>query len=166
MRAKKVWTGLVLGLCLAVPGCGGGGGTTVVVPPALLAHLKTQLLGTNASATIVIQLMNDGEFRFAVTAEAGYVSDIVSASIRRGATGVDGPSVLNLMGGGAGFNAQTYTIADSITTSAALAAEVAATPGNFYCDIRTNSAPTGLVRHRPAVLRLPLPMVVGPSRVT
>jgi len=145
----------VLCLVLACLGCGSGGGT----PPAavtLLATLKALLLGSRevavidaqARAAIVIELMSDGEVRFAATAQAAWVGDITMMHIHRGAAGVNGGIVVDLLAGGAVFDPATFTASGSVPAAAALATEIANTPGEFYVNIHTGAAPLGLVREQ------------------
>ncbi len=149
--------GRALALCLLVAslGCGSGGG----VPPAavtLLATLKALLLGSRevavidaqARAAIVLELMSDGEIRFAATAQAGWVGDITMMHIHRGAAAVNGVPVVDLLSAGATFDPATFTAAGSVPSTAALATEIANAPGDFYVNIHTNAAPLGLVREQ------------------
>ncbi|MGH7163205.1 MAG: CHRD domain-containing protein [Planctomycetota bacterium] len=135
-------------------GCGGGGGGGPPPAPTLLATHQAQLQGSNEStvidpdarATAVVQLRSDGEVFFSVTGEAAWTSDVTGLHIHRGAAGVDGPIVVDLLSGGATFSPASFTASGSVTTTAALAAEIAADPAEFYVNVHTGAASGGLAR--------------------
>ena len=59
------------------------------------------IVDEDARATAVFELLSNGQLRFAVTAEADWVGTINGMHIHRGAPGVDGLIVVDLLSGGA-----------------------------------------------------------------
>lgn len=120
----------------------------------VLATLKAPLDGSNpstvvdadATAMFIVEIRSDGELRWAATAQAAWVADIIAVRIHRGTAGNDGPAVADLTAGGATFDSQTFSASGSASAAVALAQEIAATPSDFYANISTNAATDGLVR--------------------
>ncbi len=161
MRQRTCRSGILTLFILLGAACGGGGGGTATLPPVTeLATLKAILLGSlevavvdaDAQASVLIDLRSDGGLDFACTTQTAWVGDIIGAHIHRGAPGVNGPIVIDLLGGGATFSATTLSAADTLSVAAALAAEIAATPSDFYVNVHTSAAPAGLVRQQLAPL--------------
>jgi hypothetical protein len=153
---------MVPALCIATVGCGGSGGggdggTPPPPPPPpaeVIALLEATMLGSEESTVIdadaravaVAEILDDGTVRFAGTGEADWSGDVVGLHVHRGVAGVDGPIVIDLLSGGATVDTGTHTVTGTVTTTAALAAEIAATPGDFYVNVHTSAAPLGLAR--------------------
>jgi len=149
-RAWTLFCALVF--CTA---CGGGGGGGNNTPAAqLLGRFEAQLSGAEETSVhdaeargfFLARLMDDGTIEFWAAAEADWVDDVTMMHVHRGAAGADGPIEVDLLSGGATFDGATATITGTLTIDPALAAEIAANPGEFYVNIHTNDAPAGLVR--------------------
>ena len=162
MRPHSLSHALFLALLLLLTACGGGGGGADPDPgepdPPLpgndLGLFKALMLGTgettvldaDARASAFVQLADDGALEFVCAGEAAWIADVVGMHIHRGAAGLDGPVVVDLLGGGASFDPGTLLAADTLSIDAALAEEIAATPEEFYVNVHTSAAPAGLAR--------------------
>ena len=154
---------LTLALLALVAGCGGGGGASPApVDPSnflgafkalLRGDLETSPVDPAARGVCMLDLQDNGDCTFALAAQPAWGADANAAHIHRGAAGVDGPVVVDLLGGGASFDGATYVATGSVSMGAALAAEIAATPEAFYVNIHTATAGGGLVRQQLAALR-------------
>lgn len=148
--------GYVALLLLTVCGCGGGGDGGGLTPPplTLLATLQAILSGANeptvvdaeARAAGVVELLSDGTVNFSLSLDGAWAPQLTGAHIHRGATGVDGAVVADLLGGGATVDPVTFTLSGTITISDTLASEIAAAPDDFYLNVHTATAPQGLAR--------------------
>lgn len=76
---------------------------------------------------------------------AGNLANITASHIHRGAAGVNGPIVINLVPTGTSFN-QGRLRGTIAVTDAALADEIRGTPGNFYVNVHTTPFPGGEIR--------------------
>ena len=155
-RIGARWIAAIL-LPVLIHGCGGGGGAP---PPVLtiLARLLTVLSGQGEVAVVdaaakgaaYVQLRSDGQLVFSVTGESRWTATVTGLHIHRGAAGVNGPIVVDLLSGGATFTPAAATATDTITIDPMLAAEIAAAPGGFYVNVHTAAAPAGLARGQTA----------------
>lgn len=154
--------GVTASLLIISLGACGGGSPTVPGPdpqpvvPVRLAVLKALLRGdletvpvdADAQAAILIDLRSDGQLAFGCAVQQAWVGDVTAMHVHRGAVGVDGPPVVDLLSGGAAFSVATLAASDTLSIAPALAAEIAGTPGDFYVNIHTNAALNGLVRQQ------------------
>lgn len=149
--------------CLALgllAGCGGGGAAGTGSdggpdPVTVLAQIKASLLGSNETSVIdanargvlLVVLRSDGTLDFAMTAQPDYVADVTGLHIHRGVAGTDGAIEVDLLSGGATFDA-TATAGGQLTIDPALAQEIAGNLAGFYANIHTSAAPAGLAREQ------------------
>jgi hypothetical protein len=140
----------------SVAACGGGGGgetgggavtVLAVLQAAMRGNLESTVIDPTARATAVLEISSNGAVVFAGTGEPGWTSDVVGLHVHRGAAGTDGPIVVDLLAASAGgFDPATHTATGSGTIDAALAAEIANDPSDFYVNVHTTGAPGGLAR--------------------
>jgi len=141
-------------LFLAGCGGGGGGGGGSADTPQLLGRFTAALSGAsetsvseaNARGYVIVRLVDDGTLEFWASAEPAWAADVNGMHVHRGGAGVDGAVVVDLLGGGAAFDAATGTVHGTVSIDEALAAEIAADPAAFYVNIHTTDAPNGFVR--------------------
>lgn len=157
---RRFVAALILSLFLI--GCGGGGGAPPPSPSApvalatlqaaLAGDLETSVVDPTARASFLVDLLSDGTLSFGCAVESGWLGDIMGMHIHRGAAGVDGPIEVDLLDNGATFDSGTRAAEDTFAIDPLLAAEIAATPGDFYVNIHTSAGPAGFVRQQLAPL--------------
>jgi hypothetical protein len=113
---------------------------------ALSGAKSTTVSDADAGGFFLLRIVDDGTLEFWVGAEPAWAGGITALHIHRGDAGADGPSVADLLSGGAVFDPVTGIAIGTIEIDPALAEELAADPAAFYVNISTGAAPAGFVR--------------------
>jgi len=139
-------------------GCGGGGGGTPAATELgrFIAELRgseeTTVVDAGARGAFVARILDDGTLEFAAAAQLDYAGNVIGLHIHRGVAGANGGIEVNLLAGGLAFDAVSGTLSGTLEIDPALAAEIAATPGDFYVNVHTVDAGDGLARGQVAAL--------------
>lgn len=132
-------------------GCGSGGGTTpatflTALFAAMQGNLEPTVVDGEARASAICVFLSDGTLQFAVAVESAWAPDVTDMHIHRGAAGVNGPIVVDLLVGGIVFDPVSRSAAGTLTIDPALAEEIAGNPAGFYVNVHTTDAPNGFAR--------------------
>ena len=130
----------------SAPGGGGGGGPVLLMGAALSGASETTVVSASAKGTTLLEVRDDGTVQFAVTVESSWLGTITGARIQKANPGLDGPVVIDLLGGGATFDPVTRTASGTLTVTTALAVDMINYPVYYYANVTTATAPNGLVR--------------------
>ena len=157
------WTLLLTVVPALLAACGGGGGgappdpgtpapTIAILKTILRGDLEVSVVDPDARGAVLVQVSTDGTLAFGCAVDAAWADQVTGMHVHRGAPGANGPVVVDLLSGGAVFDPGTAATSDNLTIDPVLAAEIVATPGDFYVNVHTSTAPDGIAREQLAVL--------------